>query len=258
MRNRFIVIVPTYNSEQYIEKCIMSVLLQDYDNYKLIVINDCSTDDTHEIICKLLENHNFSYVVNESRVGSALANFIKGKNIASTDKEDILITVDGDDYLDNNGVLSYVNGVYQDNDVWLTYGQFRSESGKVKGVSQPLHDISIPTPSGQLTKISLTTDTYRSGDVWATSHLRTLKRWLFDKIKDEDLRNADGEYYKTCCDVSYMYPAVEMAGDKHIRFIPDILYVYNDMTDDYGKEEIIIRNIEAFKRVLKQKPYSKL
>lgn len=46
------IIVPVYNAQNYIEKCINSILNQDMENYEVIVINDDSTDSTAEILKK--------------------------------------------------------------------------------------------------------------------------------------------------------------------------------------------------------------
>ena len=47
------VIIPNYNNEKYIEQCIRSVLTQTYDSFKIIVIDDCSTDGSREILEKI-------------------------------------------------------------------------------------------------------------------------------------------------------------------------------------------------------------
>ena len=44
------IVLPTYNGEEYISNSIQSVLNQTYTNWELIVVNDCSTDGTLEII----------------------------------------------------------------------------------------------------------------------------------------------------------------------------------------------------------------
>ena len=47
----FSVIVPIYNTEQYLEECLDSVLKQEYDNYECVLVNDGSTDNSAGI-CK--------------------------------------------------------------------------------------------------------------------------------------------------------------------------------------------------------------
>ena len=128
------------------------------------------------------------------------------------DKHDVFVTVDGDDWLYSNDVLSYLNEVYQDPDVWLTYGQFVSASGTIKNTSKLLKNAR----------------TYRTQGTWVTSHLRTIKRGLWDHIDDADLRDKNGNYYVYYPELPYMFAAIEMAGLKHIRFIDKVLYVYND------------------------------
>ena len=54
------IVVPSYNHASYIEKCIESIINQDYDNYELIVIDDGSTDTSAEILIKLQKNMDFT------------------------------------------------------------------------------------------------------------------------------------------------------------------------------------------------------
>ena len=51
----FSVIVPAYNSAEFINKCIDSVLMQTYTNFELIIVDDGSADDTLSI-CREYEN----------------------------------------------------------------------------------------------------------------------------------------------------------------------------------------------------------
>ena len=46
---KFSIIVPVYNVEKYIKKCINSILNQTYKNYEIIIINDGSTDKSKKI-----------------------------------------------------------------------------------------------------------------------------------------------------------------------------------------------------------------
>ena len=47
---KFSIIIPVYNCERYIEKCLNSVFNQSFSNYEVIVINDGSTDNSESVI----------------------------------------------------------------------------------------------------------------------------------------------------------------------------------------------------------------
>lgn len=63
------IIIPAYNVEAYIEKCINSVINQTYDDIEVIIINDGSTDNTAEIIEKYSKIDNRIKIVNKYNSG---------------------------------------------------------------------------------------------------------------------------------------------------------------------------------------------
>lgn len=87
------VIIPLFNYEKYISDCIMSVQKQDYDNYEIIVCDDCSTDgsfaiaksfeDDHIKIMKLEKNSGYSVAKNEAIIAS------RGELITCIDADDL-------------------------------------------------------------------------------------------------------------------------------------------------------------------------
>lgn len=220
--NTFVIVVPVYNSELWIEGCISSILAQDYRDYELLVIDDHSTDRTWQII----ESLNVSAIRNREHCGSALQNIVKGIG-CYYNRQDIIVPVDGDDALANESVLTHLNEVYNE-DVWLTWGSFLPVSGRYSGTCQELAETHTVDESGKWVTNHLTTQTYRRSGVWVTSHLRTFKRWLWDNIDNKDLRDESGQYFKLAWDLAFMYPMIEMAGT-HIRYIEKILYIYNDL-----------------------------
>jgi glycosyltransferase involved in cell wall biosynthesis len=60
------VILPTFNGEKYISKSIESCLAQSYKNFELIIVNDCSTDDTLSLINKFAEKDPRIIIINNS------------------------------------------------------------------------------------------------------------------------------------------------------------------------------------------------
>jgi len=219
--NRFRVIVPVYNADKYIERCLVSIMEQDYKNYDVTVIDDCSVDMTRDIATR----YPVTIHKNESRTWSGLSGMIPV--IKTFDTEDIVVEVDGDDYLACNDVLSYLNEVYQ-KDIWLTYGQFVPIDGTYNNYCCPLGLIGGVPDFGRK-GCFVTTSNYRKSEVWVTSHLRTWKKWLWSKINEEDLKDEDGNYFITASDCASMFPMIEMAGEEHIKFIDKVLYVYNNL-----------------------------
>lgn len=211
MQNRFIILVTVHNSKEWIKKCLDSVISQDYKNYRLLIIDDHSIDGTWDIVSK----YDTCIVRNDTNMVHSLINAYTGLRAFFFDPEDIIVHLDGDDWLADNSVLSYLNEVYQD-EVWLTYGQYAPLSGKYKDYCHPFSEIGV------------TSETYRKSGQWTTSHLKTFKKKCWDKINEDDFKR-DGKWLITCGDLAMMYPIIEMAGDKRIRFIDKVLYIYNDL-----------------------------
>ncbi len=95
IENKVSVIMPAYNASLYIEKAILSVEKQNYTNIEIIIINDCSTDNTEEIIHNLQEIYdNIVYLKTETNSGVAKArnqglSIATGQYIAFLDSDDI-------------------------------------------------------------------------------------------------------------------------------------------------------------------------
>lgn len=242
--NKFRVITAVYNGEKYIEKCLISIMEQDYKNYDITVIDDCSDDRTIEIA----RNYPVKIYKNESHSWSGFTGMIP--IIKTFDTEDIVVEVDGDDFLYCNDVLSCLNEVYQ-RDIWLTYGQFMPINRTYKGYSHSFGSIENNENFGR-EKCFVTTRNYRKSDVWMTSHLKTWKKWLWDKINEEDFKDEDGNYFITAGDCASMYPMLEMAGEEHIEFIDKILYVYNNLNP--CSDEKMIEKFHKDSNFIKNKP----
>lgn len=110
------VIIPVYNVEKYLKRCIESVLKQTYTNLEIIIINDGSTDKSKNI-CDNYELLDIRVKVIHQRNAGVSYSRNKGLDIA---KGDYIMFVDGDDYIkkdmienlyieiNNNNNISYV------------------------------------------------------------------------------------------------------------------------------------------------------
>ena len=59
------IMIPTYNQAKYISKAIESALSIDYSNIEVIVSDDCSSDNTEEVVSKYLSDNRYKYIKNE-------------------------------------------------------------------------------------------------------------------------------------------------------------------------------------------------
>ena len=85
------VIIPLYNKEQIIEKCIQSVLTQDYDDFEVVIVNDGSTDRSAEIVKRIDDSR--IRLIEQENGGPSKARNIGVKNA----KGDWIVFLDADD-----------------------------------------------------------------------------------------------------------------------------------------------------------------
>jgi glycosyltransferase involved in cell wall biosynthesis len=199
-------VVCVWNAEKYIKNCIRTLKSQKDTEFEVYIIDDMSTDNTVEVCKNLIsEDSRFKLIVNTEKK-------FKLKNldelILTFDDEDIVIELDGDDFLLNSDVVGDIRKTYSDIKVWLTNGSFMYSNG-AKGFSQKCNP-----------------DTIRK-DPFRFSHLRTWKSFLWKSIPKDYLRDDNGEYFKSAADVAYTFALLELAGNENYRFLPNLFYVYN-------------------------------
>lgn len=112
------VIMPSYNTEKYIAESIRSVQNQTYQNWELIIVDDCSPDNTDEVVKPYLTDTRIKYFKNEKNSGAAVSRNralreAKGKWMAFLDSDDLWRSEKLEkqiDFMNNNGYhFSYTN-----------------------------------------------------------------------------------------------------------------------------------------------------
>lgn len=93
------VIIPNYNHAQYLPERIESVFGQTYPNYEVIILDDCSTDNSREVIEQYRTNPHVSQIIyNEENSGGVFKQWKKGLSLA---KGDLLWIAESDDKCEN-------------------------------------------------------------------------------------------------------------------------------------------------------------
>ena len=114
---RFTVAISAYNIENYVKRAIDSVLNQTFKNYELLVIDDCSTDSTVEVI-KQVVGQNAKILQTKKNSGTAAAS----RNIAIENAQgEYLLFLDGDDELYSNETLKEIDEHIKENKYDIIY-----------------------------------------------------------------------------------------------------------------------------------------
>ena len=101
------IIIPIYNVEKYLEKCIKSIINQTYRNLEIILINDGSTDESANICEKYKNQDNRIVFINKKNGGAASAKN-EGLKVA---KGDYITFVDSDDFIELDMIEYMVNTI---------------------------------------------------------------------------------------------------------------------------------------------------
>jgi len=102
---KFSIIIPVYNTEKYIRKCLESLKKQTYTNFEVIIINDGSTDNSQSIINEFLIDNRFNCYIKKNGGLSDARNY--GLNYVTGD---YICFLDSDDYYDEN-LLNELNKI---------------------------------------------------------------------------------------------------------------------------------------------------
>lgn len=237
----FVVFVCGFNNGALVEKSLHSIFSQVYGSYRLIYIDDASTDQSfvaaHDYILESGQMDRTTFLQNEKRLG-LLANLVRAVEMCR-DRE-ILVVLDGVDWFAHEWVLNRLNQYYADPDLWMAYGQFRepplyhlysnsvgSSESMHKGVSPRFRDRALGPFHGQ-----------------------TFYAALFKRIVSEDL-SFRGEYVAQRADLAMMLPMLEMA-QGHYQFIPETLFLAERRSLDKNERE---EQLQCEKHLRALKPY---
>ena len=202
--------MPAYNAAETIQYSINTVMMQNYPDWGIVVIDDMSTDGTPDAVQEMIDSYNMpedrlKLIVNTEKKWE-IANVLEGMKYA--DDNDIICRLDGDDWLCDTDALAILNYRYE-----------------AEG-----YDAIWTAHRWSFTHANMSTDLPNDANPyeheWVSSHLKTFKKNLLSGVKDENFRNSEGEYFKKIGDQVIYLPALyQAAGNWH--FEPIVAYHYN-------------------------------
>lgn len=163
MKDGITIIIPCYNVEKYIEKCLDSISKQNIGKHEIILVDDCSTDNTVNIIDKYINNHqkvDITLIKNNENSGAGIS---RNKALKKA-KYDIISFIDSDDYIEDNFYESMINRMNKTKsdivvcDIYIRENGFSNRSCACDGKKEKINFISnilAASPCNKLIKKEL-------------------------------------------------------------------------------------------------------
>lgn len=122
------VIVPVYNVEDYLGRCLDSLIDQTFGDYEIICINDCSPDNSADVLCNYQSEYPNLIKVYHNKENMGLG---KTREKALTlAKGDYILFIDSDDYVKSDYISSYIKAIEENDYDIIIGGYIRDASGK--------------------------------------------------------------------------------------------------------------------------------
>lgn len=262
---KFHIVSSGRNCQHNIEKYYKSIIDQGNYDITIHVYNDSSTDATLDRL-RHIQDPRLRVYHNKVQMGAAYCRYTLIKQIK--DPNAIIVLVDLDDHLLPN-TISTIDQIYQNTDIWLTYGNWINQHGhKNPNICYPesidLLSSHIPLLLRKIIihlriqkrmfidqflpeemrdenhfifypKEVVEKKAYRQMNSFLFTHLRTFKRFLFDDIKKKDFQDEKGNWLMAGTDTPFI-ALLERCAYKNIKTIYQPLYCYIQSTQDTNSE----------------------
>lgn len=126
MNIKISVIIPLYNVEEYVERCLYSVMNQSYTNLDILIVDDGSTDSTAEICKKVCAGDERVHFLCQNNAG-----VVRARNLALKHaKGEYVLFVDGDDTIEKDAIVTLVNVIRDEEPDIISFGIYREKRDK--------------------------------------------------------------------------------------------------------------------------------
>jgi glycosyltransferase involved in cell wall biosynthesis len=134
VNHNFVFIVTSFNNEENYKKNLDSVRLQKYTNWRIIYVDDASTDNTYYLVNEYIRENNLedkiTLIRNEKNMKQAYSRYVA---IQKCEDAEICCLLDGNDWLHDESVLLRINQEYNKSNILSTYGSYvyKDDNGNI-------------------------------------------------------------------------------------------------------------------------------
>lgn len=216
---RFSVIIVAYNIQDYIERAILSVERQTFKNIEIIVVNDCSTDNTEREILKLCDKYNnIIYIKHKEnkKAGGARNTALKEAT------GEYIVFLDGDDLLAEDNVLEKLDKVIGNEEPDVIYLGFKIQGDR--------EEIVIPNEETCTKTYKVAIDKYPNP--WS-------KCWRREYLEKNNIKFPEHRFYE---DVLFVYNGVMKS--QSYKIADFIVHKYTSGRKDSMTTTLSLKNVE--------------
>lgn len=254
-------ILPVYNAENTLKRCLDSILKQTYCDYEIIIIDDGSVDDSGKICDSYSLNDNRFRVVHKENAGVASARQL-GVSLASGE---YVIHIDSDDWIESNMLSDMMNEI-SDADILVSDYYYNTKHGQTY-----VRQVDCTTSEELLEKII-------KGEVFGSLWHKLIRRNLYQNIEfNTDLTFCEDQlllfkilttykckvinlhkayYHYECCDGSITQRTDREYFDNKIKYEDYALQVLSPLSFRYIRDIFVLDRLKSYSGPIQSKIYS--
>ena len=224
------IVLPVFNVEKYLERCIKSILEGTYKDLELVIVNDGTKDDSENIIIRYLEKYNnITYIVKEN------GGLSHARNVGYTyAKGEYIAFFDSDDYIEKDMYEKLMAKVKDYNydivvcDLYMEYEQTGKKIYVSSNVEKEYKDVEEDNNEINIRKEIME-------NIYIAVHNKIYKKELIEKTFENGMPFVNGMYYE---DIVYTYSILQ--NTRSISFVKEPLYYYvqriGSISNNYDKK----------------------
>lgn len=224
------IVLPVFNVEKYLERCIKSILEGTYKDLELVIVNDGTKDNSENIIIRYLEKYNnITYIVKEN------GGLSHARNVGYTyAKGEYIAFFDSDDYIKKDMYEKLMAKVKDYNydivvcDLYMEYEQTGKKIYVGSNVEKEYKDVEKDNNGISIRKEIME-------NIYIAVHNKIYKKELIEKTFENGMPFVNGMYYE---DILYTYSILQ--NTRSISFVKEPLYYYvqrtSSISNNYDKK----------------------